>query len=141
MCIRDSTDGYLYEHEIGSDDGTTSPATAISAHIESSQIDIGDGDKFSFITRVIPDITFRSSATDSTASFVVKARNSPGGNYLQTETKDIVKTASVPIEQFTEDARIRLRGRSFALRIESSDTGVEWRLGSPRLDIRPDGRR
>ncbi len=141
LPIAANTDGYLYEHEIGSDDGTTSPATAISAHIESSQIDIGDGDKFSFITRVIPDITFRSSATDSTASFVVKARNSPGGNYLQTETKDIVKTASVPIEQFTEDARIRLRGRSFALRIESSDTGVEWRLGSPRLDIRPDGRR
>lgn len=141
LPIAANTDGYLYEHEIGSDDGTTTPATAISAHIESSQIDIGDGDKFSFITRVIPDITFRSSATDSTASFVVKARNSPGGNYLQTETKDIVKTASVPIEQFTEDARIRLRGRSFALRIESSDTGVEWRLGSPRLDIRPDGRR
>lgn len=136
-----NADGYLYNHETGDDDGTTNPVSAISAHIESSQIDIGDGERFSFITRVIPDITFRDSANGSAATLTLKTRNAPGGNYLQTQSSTVTKSATVPVEQFTEDARIRLRGRSFALRIESSNTGVGWRLGSPRIDIRPDGRR
>ena len=141
LPIAASTDGYLYNHETGDDDGSTNPVTAISAHIESSQIDIGDGDKFTFITRIIPDITFRDSANGSQATLTLKTRNAPGGTYLQTEASTITKSATVPVEQFTQDARVRLRGRSFALRVESSNTGVGWRLGSPRLDIRPDGRR
>jgi len=136
-----STDGYLYNHETGDDDGSTNPVSAISAHIESSQIDIGDGNQFSFITRIIPDITFRSSADGSTAKLIIKTRNAPGGNYLQTDETSVVKSATVPVEQFTQDSRIRLRGRSFALRVESTTTGIGWRLGSPRVDIRPDGRR
>jgi hypothetical protein len=47
----------------------------------------------------------------------------------------------VPVEQFTDQVHLRLRGRSFAFRIETTETGIAWRLGSPRLDIRPDGRR
>jgi|TARA_R100000479_G_scaffold25522_1_gene9651 hypothetical protein len=136
-----STDGYLYNHETGDDDGSTNPVSAISAHIESSQIDIGDGNQFSFITRIIPDLTFRSSADGSSATLTLKTRNAPGGNYLQTESTTVTKSATVPVEQFTEDARVRLRGRSFALRVESTTTGIGWRLGSPRVDIRPDGRR
>tara|TARA_R100001086_G_scaffold247978_1_gene183725 strand:+ start:133 stop:2043 length:1911 start_codon:yes stop_codon:yes gene_type:complete len=139
--IAASTDGYLYNHEIGNDDGSTSPVTAINAHIESSQMDIGDGNQFSFITRIIPDLTFRDSIDNSTATLTLKTRNAPGGNYLNTESSSVVKSATVPVEQFTEDARVRLRGRSFALRVESSTVGVTWRLGSPRVDIRPDGRR
>ena len=141
LPIAASTDGYLYNHETGDDDGSTNPVTAIAAHIESSQIDIGDGDKFTFINRVIPDITFRNSAIGAQATLTVKTRNAPGGNYLQTEDSTVEKSATVPVEQFTQDARVRLRGRSFALRVSSSNTGVGWRLGSPRLDIRPDGRR
>ncbi len=139
--IAASTDGYLYDHENGKDDGSTSPVTAINAHIESSQMDIGDGNQFSFITRIIPDLTFRDSSDNSTATLTLKTRNAPGGNYLNTESSSVVKSATVPVEQFTEDARVRLRGRSFALRVESSTVGVTWRLGSPRVDIRPDGRR
>ena len=60
---------------------------------------------------------------------------------MQTESTTVTKSATVPVEQFTEDARVRLRGRSFALRVESTTTGIGWRLGSPRVDIRPDGRR
>lgn len=135
-------DGYLYNHEIGFDDGSTSPASAISAYIESSQFDLGEGDSFSFVKRLIPDLTFRSStALPPTANFTLKARNFPGGNYLQTNSKTVEKTASVPVEQFTQDAHVRLRGRSIAVKVDSSTTGVGWRLGSPRIDIRSDGRR
>ena len=136
-----SPDYYLYNHETGDDDGSTDPVTAITAHIESSQMDIGEGDQFTFISRIIPDITFRNSDIGKKASLSLKARNFPGGNYLQTDSAEISKTATVPVEQFTNDAFIRLRGRSFALRVESTETGISWRLGSPRIDIRPDGRR
>ena len=136
-----SPDYYLYNHETGDDDGSTDPVTAITAHIESSQMDIGEGDQFSFMNRIIPDLTFRNSDIGKKATLSLKARNFPGGNYLQSDSTDISKTATVPVEQFTNDAFIRLRGRSFALRVESTETGISWRLGSPRVDIRPDGRR
>jgi len=140
--IAASQDGYLYEHERGFDDGSTTPATAISAYIESSQVDIGDGDNFAFIRRLVPDVTFlNSTASTPSATMTLKTRNFPGGNYLQTLGAPVEKTASVPVEQFTPKIDVRLRGRSFAFRMSSEDTGVSWRLGSPRLDIRPDGRR
>ena len=136
---------HLYEHESGFDDGSTSPSTAISAHIESSQFDIGDGDNFTFINKLIPDLTFRNSSnTSPKATFTLKTRNFPGGKYLQSNNKAITQSAaatSTVVEQFTDQVHIRLRGRSFALRVDSEDTGVAWRLGSPRVDIRPDGKR
>lgn len=140
--IAASSDGYLYEHETGFDDGSTSPSSAINAYIESSQMDLGDGHNFSFISRLIPDITFiNSSDPTPSATMTLKTRNFPGGNYLQSTSSAVTKTASVPVEQFTDQVHLRLRGRSFAVRVESTATGVGWRLGSPRLDIRPDGRR
>lgn len=135
-------DGYLYYHENGFDDGSTSPASGINAYIESSQFDIADGNNFSFVSRLIPDITFRnSSATSPSVVFTMKARNFPGGVYLQDDNETVTKIASTPVEQFTNQVYVRLRGRSMALRVESSTTGIGWRLGSPRIDIRPDGRR
>jgi len=135
-------DGYLYNHEVGFDDGSTNPASPIAAYIESSQFDIGDGDQFSFVRRLIPDLTFRNSTAETpTANFTVKARNFPGGAYLQDNSKNVEKTASVPVEQFTQDAHIRLRGRSIAIKVDSNTTGTGWRLGSPRIDVRSDGRR
>lgn len=129
---------YLYTQETGFDDD----GAAFTAYIESSQVDIGDGDSFAFIKRMIPDVTFRgSTAASPSANFTIKTRNFPGGAYLQSTEKQITKTASVPVEQFTEQVHLRLRGRSFAMRVESEDSGVGWRLGSPRLDIRTDGRR
>tara|TARA_R110002096_G_scaffold275147_1_gene468898 strand:+ start:342 stop:2456 length:2115 start_codon:yes stop_codon:yes gene_type:complete len=135
-------DHYLYSHEIGFDDGSTSPATAITSYIESSQMDLGEGEQFAFMRRLIPDMTFRNStASVPSATMTLKVRNFPGGDYLKSDASSVSKTASIPVEQFTEQVFVRLRGRSFAFRIESDDTGVAWRLGSPRVDIRPDGRR
>lgn len=135
-------DGYLYYHENGFDDGSTNPASAINAYIESSQFDIGDGNNFSFVSRIIPDITFRnSSAALPSVIFTMKARNFPGGAYLQDDNETVTKIASTPVEQFTNQVYVRLRGRSMALRVESLTTGIGWRLGSPRIDIRQDGRR
>tara|TARA_B100000963_G_scaffold205130_1_gene178590 strand:- start:298 stop:2208 length:1911 start_codon:yes stop_codon:yes gene_type:complete len=129
---------YLYSQETGFDDD----GSALTAYIESSQIDIADGEQFSFIRRMIPDLTFRGSTAGSpSANITVKTRNFPGGNYLQSTSSAITKSASVPVEQFTDQVHLRLRGRSFAMRVESTASGVGWRLGSPRLDVRPDGRR
>lgn len=140
--IAASTEGYLYNHEFGLDDGSTTPASAIDSYIESSQMDIGDGEKFVFLSRLIPDLTFTDS-TDSSASvdMTLKTRNYPGGTYLQTDSTTITKTASAPVQEFTNQVNIRLRGRSFALKVQSSGTGIQWRLGTPRVEIREDGRR
>jgi len=136
------TDNYLYEHESGCCDGSTTPSSAINAYIESSQIDIGDGDRFAFIRRLIPDLTFTGSTTDTpAANFIIKTRNYPGGAYGNEAQSTVTRSATVPVEQFTNQANIRLRGRSFAMRIESDQNGVAWRLGSPRVDIRQDGGR
>ena len=140
--IAASTDGYLYDHELGFDDGSTDPATAISAYIESSPIDLAEGNDFSFVRRIIPDLTFRdSTAASPVATFTLKARNFPGQSYQTTDDETVTSTALVPVQQYTNQVFVRLRGRSVALRVESSDTGVGWRLGSPRIDIRQDGAR
>ena len=140
--IAASTDHYLYSQETGFDDGSTTPVTAISAHIESSQIDMGDGDHFTFINKMIPDITFRdSTALSPSATMTLQARNYPGGVYLQTQEKSVTRTSTVPIEQWTNEVNLRLRGRAFSLKLESTGTGTAWRLGTPRVDLRPDGRR
>ena len=140
--IAASTDNYLYYQEFGLDDGSQSPASGITSFIESSQVTIGDGEKFFFASRVIPDITFRESTNETPqVNLTLKARRFPGTTYNQTETSAVTQSASTPIELFTEKADIRLRGRSFALRLESTATGVSWRLGTTRVDLRQDGRR
>ena len=140
--IAASTDHALYFHERGFDDGSTSPASAITSFIESSQISLGDGDNFVFLRKLIPDLTFRdSTAVTPSATMTLQTRNYPGGQYLQTNSKTVSKTASVPVEQWTNEVNMRLRGRSFAFKIETTDTGVGWRLGSPRVEVQPDGMR
>ncbi len=142
LPVAAGTDHVLYFHEQGFDDGSTNPASGISAYIESSQMDIGEGEQFVFLRRMIPDLTFRDSTNETPqATMILKARNFPGGNYLQSNSKIVEKTASVPVEQFTDQVHVRLRGRSFAFKIETSDTGTTWRLGSPRVDVQPDGMR
>ncbi len=142
LPIAASPDHYLYVHESGFDDGSTVPASPIAANIESSQIDLGDGDQFAFLSRIIPDITFRdSTANTPTATFTLGVRNFPGGKYLETDADVVDKTASTPVEQFTKEVRTRLRGRSFNLKVESTGTETTWRLGTPRVEVRPDGRR
>ena len=135
-------DGYVYNHEKGYDDD----GSALISSIESSQIDIGEGDRFSFISRLIPDLTFNGSTTDNpSVNVTIEGRNYPGGDYLQSDTSAVTRTAvstsTVPFEQWTNKADIRVRGRSFNISLASSNSGVRWRLGSPRVDARPDGRR
>ena len=136
------TDNFLYNHELGLDDGSTSPDTAITARITSSQLDLGDGESFAFIRRIIPDVTFDGSTSDSPAvNFTLKTRNFPGGPYTTTNTNAVTRSATVPVEQFTTQAHVRLRGRSFTLELESTIAKTQWRLGAPRVEVRPDGRR
>jgi hypothetical protein len=140
--IATSPDGYLYYHENGLDDGSVNPPAPLVPYIESSVVDIGDGDQFMFATRIIPDLTFRNSTNESpTATLTLKARNFPGGAYFASDNDPVTKTASLPVEQFTDQLFTRLRGRSMSLRIESNQTGTAWRLGDPRVDLRTDGRR
>ena len=130
---------YLYNHEIGFDDD----GSAMTAFIESAGIDIGDGDQFSFIRRIVPDLTFTGSTSLSApqAVFTIKARRFPGADFSDTSSGTTVQTASAPVETYTEQLHVRSRGRSFALRVESTALGTKWKLGSPRVDLRPDGRR
>jgi hypothetical protein len=130
---------YLYNHEFGYDDD----GSAMNSFIESGAIDIGDGDQFTYIKRVIPDLTFNGSTNLSSpqATFTVKARNFPGATFDNTASGDAIRTASSPVETYTNQLHLRARGRSFALRVESEALGAKWKLGSPRIDLRPDGRR
>ena len=140
--IAAALDGYLYYQEIGSDDGSANPPAAISSYIESSQMSIGTGNNFVFLTRLIPDVTFPGSSSPTpSVSMVLETRQFPGTAYTGVKSSAVTRSATVPVEQFTEQAFVRLRGRSFAFKINSSDTGVGWRLGTPRVDVRPDGRR
>ena len=134
-----ASSSYLYNHETGYDDD----GSAMASFIESSPIDIGDGDRFSLVQKVIPDLTFEGSVNQSTpaANFTLKARNEPGEDYGNTSAGTATRTATSPVELFTNQIDLRVRGRSFALRVDSDATGMKWKLGSPRVSLRPDGRR
>ena len=131
--------GYLYNHELGYDDD----GSAMTSFIESAVMDIGDGDKFAYIRKLIPDLTFAGSANLSSpqAEFTLKARNNPGAGFDSTGSGTSTRTQTLPVEEYTEQLDVRVRGRSFALRVESNALGSKWKLGSPRVDIRQDGKR
>jgi hypothetical protein len=135
-------------HEQGNDDNETATALPINAIIETTEFDIDDGDHFGFVWRILPDITFRGSDTASpqVTMTLIPMQNSGsgyndpislGGNSNAT----VVRTATVPIEQFTGQVYVRVRGRQMIMKIESNQLGCAWQLGSPRIDIKQDGRR
>jgi len=138
----------IVSHEVGTDDKETGTPAAISAYVESSEFDIDDGHNFSFIYRVLPDITFRGSeaASPKVTMYLKPLRNS-GSGYNDPESvggsssAQVTRTAAIPVEQFTGQVYTRVRGRQLALKVESTELGVAWQLGAPRIDIRPDGRR
>lgn len=131
--------GYIYSHEIGYDDD----GSQMDSFIESAAMDMGDGDRFAYIRKVIPDLTFNGSTNLSSpqATFTLKARNNPGADFDNTQAGTTSRTQTTPVEEFTEQLDLRVRGRSFALRVESDALGSKWKLGTPRVDIRADGRR
>ena len=137
-----TTDSYLLNHESGLDDASSGSAVAINAFIESSDFDIGDGEQFMMVNRILPDLTFDgSTASSPAAKFTVKSRDFSGNNFTESPSGSAVRTATTPVEQFTEKVDLRARGRQMAIRVEKDAVGVRWRLGSPRLDSRADGRR
>jgi hypothetical protein len=139
----------LVNHESGVDDNTSGTPAAITATITSAQFDIGDGNNFAFVWRMLPDLTFRGSTAGTTPALTMQllplqnsgsGYNSPasvGGDNSATVTR----TAVLPIEEFTGQIYTRVRGRQMAMEVRSTATGVTWQLGSPRLDIKQDGRR
>jgi len=129
----------LYNHEFGYDDD----GSAMSSFVESAPMDIDDGQQFTFLRKIIPDITFNGSTSLASpqATFTVQARNFPGQNYSSTDTGVASRTATSPVEQFTNELNVRIRGRSYSMKVSSDALGSKWKLGSPRVDIRTDGRR
>ena len=129
-------DNYLYQHEIGFDDDG-SPMTNV--FIESSDFDIGDGEQFAFVNRVIPDLKFLENSVEGQVNVVLKTRNFPGDSLTTNSTSIITST--------TQQSHVRARARQMVLRLESDDDAVSqntntgWRLGATRLDVKPDGRR
>ena len=140
--IAASPDRYLYNHELGNDDGSTSPATAIQGFIESSPLSIEGGDQFQLIRRVIPDITFDGSEQATpTVKFTLQGYDRPGQAGQGSVNGTVTKEASETVEKYTDELFLRLRGRAFSVKVENTGTGTQWRLGIPRVDLRPDGRR
>ena len=114
----------------------------MTSFVESAPMDIGDGDKFTFLTRVLPDVTFAGSTSiNPSVSFTVKSKDGSGGNYDQSGSATTERSSTSPIEQYTNKLDYRIRGRSFALKVESTSLGTKYRLGTPRVNIREDGRR
>jgi hypothetical protein len=127
-------DHYLYNQELGFDDGSTSPVSAINSFITSSPMDLGDGQQFVFVRRLLPDVGFRNSPNPTpTLDITTRVRNSSGASFLAT-------TTSV-VDSSTDQVHLRLRGRQFSIVVGSDEEGVGWRLGSLRYDLQPDGRR
>ena len=131
------TNGYLYQQEKGFDDDG-SPMTNV--YIESSDLDIGDGEQFSFLKRIIPDYKFLQDQNAGHVNIVLKTRNYPGDSLTVNSTNAISSS--------TQQAYVRSRSRQIALRFESDDDatdngnlGIGWRLGATRIDIKPDGKR
>jgi len=138
----------LVDHETGIDDNQSNSTAAITAFIVSSDFDIGDGDRFSLVNRVVPDVSFDgSTASNPAATLTLNALANSGSGYNSPASEGgasnaaVTRTAVSPVEVFTGLINVRVRGRQLSMRFESSATGVTWQLGTPRLDIRPDGRR
>ena len=135
-------DFYLYNHEDGLDDFSTGSAVAINAFIESSDFDIGDGEQFMLVRRILPDLSFSgSSAANPAALFTVRSRDFGGDNFTESPSDSAVRTATSPVEQYTDKIDLRARGRQMSVKVENTAVGVKWRLGATRLDARADGRR
>jgi hypothetical protein len=130
-----TSDSLIYNHEQGLNDDTT----AMESYIASSDFDLVDGDQFILTKRIIPDMNFEgSTANTPTVTMLIKPRNFPGNAYTNTETGSVIETS---VDIYTEQIFMRARARQMAIEVASTELNVQWQLGSPRLDGRPDGRR
>jgi hypothetical protein len=140
--------GTLIYHEQGIDDASVNPPVAISSYIQSADFDIGDGHNYGFGWRMIPDITFDgSTANQPSVVFTLRPRQNPGALYGPADTPTVTSAQNYAgqrnytVQEFTQIVYTRIRGRQMAFKVSSDGLGVQWQLGVPSLDIRPDGRR
>jgi hypothetical protein len=140
--------GRLLYHENGNDDNSTEATLPITAYVQSSDFDIGDGHNFGFVWRILPDVNFNgSSVNNPSVTMTVKPRRNSGTPYGAADNPTVqsaqnyTRIPQYTVQEFDGQVYTRLRGRQMSFRIESTGLGVAWQLGSPRIDIRPDGRR
>jgi hypothetical protein len=144
-----TSNGYVYKHEDGIDDGQPlgAPAQPIDAYIQSADMAIEDGEQFVLTKRVIPDVNFNTSTSGTTpeVEMTVGVRNFPGASNSTSDvagntlSRDVITTAS--IDQYTNQVFVRARGRQMNFKIASNKVGTQWELGAVRVDFKPDGRR
>ena len=149
--------GYIYAHENGPNNGQPLGADplAMDSYIESSFMDIAEGEFYMLTKRVIPDVDFTASETSNPVTgatlvpavdMAVAVTKFPGA---ATQTTDVagttltrgVTTATSTIDQYTDQVFIRARGRQMSFRISSNTLGTQWQLGDTRVDAKPDGMR
>jgi hypothetical protein len=138
----------LVYHEYGLNDNTTGTDLPMDSYIQSSEFDLQFGNSFAFVNRILPDVTFRKSTASSpqvTMTLIPLQNSGSGYNVPQstggTNVAAVTRTATAPIEQFTGQVFIRVRGRQLIFQIEGNQLGLQWQLGTPRIEIKPDGRR
>lgn len=138
----------LVNHEYGVDGNITGTPEPINAYVTSTEFDIDDGDHFSFVWRILPDITFTgSTAASPSALMTLTPMSNTGSGYNNpasvggVNSGTVARSTTVPVEAFTQQLNVRIRGRQLVMQLESNDLGVTWQLGAPRIDLRPDGRR
>jgi hypothetical protein len=143
-----AVDNRLVVHETGVDDGTSGTLVPIPAYINSAEFDIQDGQNFGFIWRVVPDVTFRGSTANNPAiTMTLLPLQSSGSGYNNpasvagSNSAPVVRSAVLPVEQFTGIIYTRVRGRQMSMKVESTGLGVTWQLGAPRIDVKLDGKR
>ena len=140
--------GKILYHEVGTDDNSGLAAVPIVSYVQSSDFDIGDGHNFGYVWRMLPDVNFNGSNSNKPyVTMTLLPRQNSGTQYNTADiptvqsTQNYTTLPAYTIQQFTGQVYTRLRGRQMAFRIGSDSLGVAWQLGSPRIDIRPDGRR
>lgn len=137
----------VVNHELGWDDQTSETPVAINAYIESAEFDIEDGQNLAFVYRIVPDITFDNSTAESpqvTMTLLPLINSGSGYNIPQSvggsSSATIQRLTTVNIERFTGQVYVRVRGRQMIIKVESTDLGNAWQIGTPRIDLRLDGR-
>jgi hypothetical protein len=139
--------GKMYDQEIGTNDDTL----PMESYIVSSDFDIGDGENFTLMNRIIPDVNFEgSTAQNAQVTMTIKPHNFPGAPYITnmgTESQSVIvsnpnqRVINTTVTQYTPQVFIRARARQLGFEIRSTDLNVQWQLGAPRIDGRPDGKR
>ena len=130
---------YLFNHETGFDDD----GSAMTSFVESAPMALGGAERFASINRIVPDISFAGSTSiNPQVDFTIKARTHSGSGFTQTDDSNTSqRTATTPVEVYTEKLDVRVRGRTFAMRVEATEVGTAFKLGSPQVNIVQDGRR